>query len=185
MSEQTLGQLFAEYEKTSAITVLPAGKHKLEVSTATVRGKGVIPTYKILEGPDTGKRAMAGVISPGDTEEGRVSFFRKLEKFGLGKEYFTSNPEATLADIAKALVGRVVVLELAEKEWNGEPRNEMGFNIELVSSPPLPAVGGVPNVVTQTVTTPIVNTPPTSDAAAIPTTTVTTAIVATDADPGF
>jgi len=177
-NEQTLGALFAEYEQNAAITVLPAGKTKLEVTACTVRNKGVCPVYKVVEGPDAGKRAMAGGIYPGDTEGGRIAFFRKLEKFGLGKEFFQANP--TLEDVAKALKGRVVVVDLSVKEWQGEPRNEMGFSIELVSAPSLPPVGGVPvtTPVADTTTTTVIPTPASSGTpAVIPT--------VTDTDPGF
>lgn len=152
-----LGTLFEEYEQNSKITILDAGKHTLEVTSCTARNKGVCPVYKILEGPNVGKRAMAGGIYPGDSEGGRQAFFRKLEKFGLTKQFFSLNP--TLSDVAKALVGRVVKLDVTIGEWNGEPRNDLAFGIELVSSPDLPAVGGVPSIPAPASAPALVSTP--------------------------
>ena len=174
-NEQNLATLFAEYEQNSAITVLEPGKHKLEVTSATPRGTGIVPVFKVVEGPDVGKRVMAGGIYAGTSEGGANSFFRKLEKFGVGKEFFQGNP--AIADVAKALVGRVVTLNLGVEEWQGEARNTMGFDIVLESAPPLPAVGGVP-----TVTTPAAA--PAPDASA-PTPDVAPPPVAGSEDPGF
>jgi hypothetical protein len=136
----SLGALFAEYEKNAAITILEAGSHDLEVKSCTVKGKGVVPVYSPVSGPNAGKRVMAGSISPGDTEGGQIAFFNKLGKFGLGKDYFALNP--TLKDVANALIGRVIRVELGVKDWKGEPRNEMGFNIQLLNAPAVPAIGG-------------------------------------------
>lgn len=176
MAEATLGDLFAEYEKNSAVTILEAGKHTLEVATCTVRNNGLLPTYKILEGPDAGKRAMAGGIYPGETEGGRFAFFRKLEKFGLSKDFFSARP--TLEDVATALKGRVVTLNLTISEWNGEPRNEMGFDIQLVSAPPLPGVQGIP-----VSAAPVQSAAPTGAATASSAPPVNTAVA--EDDPGF
>lgn len=181
-NEQTLGALFAEYEKNSAVTVLDAGKYKLEVTNCSPRNNGVLPTYKLVEGPGAGARVFAGGIYPGETEGGRIAFFRKLEKFGLGKEFFGQNP--TLEDVAKALVGRVIEADLEVGHWQGEPRNEMGFGIKLVSAPATPAVGGVPAAaVTTTTTTPPTATPVPS--ATAPSSTVTAPPPGTTNDPGF
>lgn len=151
-----LGDLFDEYEKTSAITVLETGKHTLKVTSCTVRNKGVCPIYSPVTGPQAGLRVMAGGIYPGDSEGGRNAFFRKLEKFGLTKEFFKQGP--TLSDVAKSLVGRVVELDLTVGDWNGEPRNDMSFAIKLISAPDAPSVGGIPNVPTPSAP-PVVSAP--------------------------
>lgn len=171
-NEVNLAALFEEYERTSKLTVLPEGKHKLKVTSCTVKNKGLQPVYEALEGPEAGSRVMAGGIFPGDSEGGRMAFFRKLEKFGLTKEYFAQRP--SLDDVRKALVGRVIEADLTIREWNGEPRNELAFGIKLLESPPLPAVGGVPQVATAPAPAPA----PAAAAAApgVPT---------TDPDPGF
>lgn len=178
MSEN-LASLFAEYEKNAAITVLPKGTHRLKVASASAKNNGIQPVFTVQEGPDAGKRAMAGGIFPGTTEGGRIAFFRKLEKFGLGKDFFAKNP--TLEDVAKALVGRVVDVDLDVKEWNGEDRNEMGFGIKLVDAPALPGVGGVPNTATSA-------SAPVSSEPQVPAPVPTSAATATpvvDTDPGF
>lgn len=188
--EFDLKSLFEQYEKTSAVTILPEGKHRLEVTGATVRNNGIMPSYKILEGPDSGKRALAGGIYPGSTEGGRIAFFRKLEKFGLGKEFFAQRP--SLNDIAKALVGRVVIVELGVEDYLGEPRNSLSFNIELVSAPPVPAIGGssaVPQVAAtgsaQTSTPPTPTEVAAAPVAAVPDVAPVAATPVVDEDPGF
>lgn len=181
--EVDLRSLFEEYERTAAVNVLEKGNHKLKITGCTPRGKGLFPVYTPAEGPGVGTRVLAGGIYPGDSEGGRIAFFRKLEKFGLGKEFFNQRP--SLADVAKAMIGRVVIIELDVGEWQGDPRNEMGFNIQLVEAPPLPPVGGVPTA-TPVETTPVTETPlstPVSEATPVP--VQTPAPTPADDDPGF
>lgn len=163
-SETNLSALFAEYEQNSAITVLEPGQYKFEVTSATPRGTGLVPVFKALEGPETGKRVMAGGIYAGNTEGGANAFFRKLEKFGLGKDFFQGNP--SIKDVATALVGRVVTITVGVEEWQGEPRNTMGLDIKLESAPPLPAAGGVPAAALAAAPTPDVPTTPAPASAA-------------------
>lgn len=182
-TEETLGALFAEYEQNSDLTVLPADRYTLRVTSCTVRNNGLLPVYKVEEGPYAGKRVMAGGIYPGKTEGGRVAFFRKLQKFGLGKDFFSQNP--TLQDVAKALNDRVVTIVLGVDTYQGEQRNEMGFDITLVSAPGTPVVGGstVPSVAPQAAATSTAPQPaptPINDTTPAPTPTATSA-----PDPGF
>lgn len=174
-TETNLAALFAEYEQNSAITVLEPGKYKLEVTSATPRGTGIIPVFKVVEGPETGKRVMAGGIYAGTTEGGANAFFRKLEKFGLGKDFFKGNP--SIKETADALKGRVVTIAVGVEEWQGESRNTMAFDIKLESAPPLPAVGGVPTV------TPAAA--PATDSTPAPDAVVTPPVTAPTDDPGF
>lgn len=180
-----LQALFDEYERTSKLTVLPEGKHKLKVTSCTIKNKGLQPVFETLEptpGADgkavePGSRVMAGGIFPGDTDGGRNAFFRKLEKFGLTKEYFAQRP--SLEDVRKALIGRTIEADLTIKEWNGEPRNELAFGIKLLDAPPLPGIGGVPQVTPAAAPTPEV-APPTQTPPPAP-----TGAPAADPDPGF
>jgi hypothetical protein len=147
MSEQdsiNFSDLYAKYQKEAEVLVLPVGTHTLKVTGCNPKGKGVLPIYTPVDGPDAGKRVMCGVMSPGDSDAGRVAFMQRLVKFGLTKEFFAQSP--TLKDISAALVGRVIEGAITIEPWEGEPRNKLGFGIKLVSAPALPSVGGVPNV---------------------------------------
>lgn len=175
--EVDLRALFDEYERTSAVNVLPGGKHKLKITSCTTKNNGLMPVFTPTEGPATGTRVLAGGIFPGDSEGGRMAFFRKLEKWGLGKDFFAQRP--SLQDVAKALVGRVAEVEISVGDWQGEARNEMGFNIKLVEAPGLPAIGGVPQVAVPA--TPQVPTPSAVAEPAAPQPVADNA----DEDPGF
>lgn len=179
--EVSLGHLFEEYEKNSKLTVLEAGNHTLKVTSCTTKNKGLIPVYTPVSGPNAGKRVMAGGIYPGETEGGRQAFFRKLEKFGIGAAFFKQSP--SLADVAKAMIGRVVEVELEVESWNDEPRNALAFKIKLVSAPDLPSIGGVPQVAAPQSPPQQAAAPQQATPAAAP--QVAPAVAVADADPGF
>jgi hypothetical protein len=143
-NEFSFKDLYDKFEKESEIHVLQAGSHTLRVTGCSPKGKGLMPIYTPVEGPDAGKRVMCGVMSPGDSDAGRVAFMQRLVKFGLSKEFFSQEP--SLKEISAALVGRVITGEITIEPWNGEPRNKLGFGIKLVSAPPLPAVAGIPSI---------------------------------------
>jgi len=155
--EMNFLELYEQYEKEAEVLVLDPGKHKLKVTSCTPKGKGLFPTYTPAEGPDAGKRVLCGVMSPGDSQKGKIAFMLMLSKFGLTKEFFAQKP--TMKDVANALVGRVIEGELIIEAWNGENRNKLGFGIKLISAPPLPARAGVPSI-------PTASAPPVSEPAA-------------------
>ena len=110
MGEIDLRALFAEYANDVGLVELAPGSYRAEIVRCSSRKTSLVPVYKILDGPEAGKHAIVGRIHPGRTEGGRAAFFRKLEKFGLGREFFRTNP--TLEDVARALVGCVGVVEV-------------------------------------------------------------------------
>ena len=154
----TFAEMYAEHKRTSEVTVLEPGRYTLTVDGCTPRKSskgtwGLQPIYKLSAGPNAGARVMAGGIYPGEAGSvgGRAAFFRKLQLFGLDENFFVNSigslsGEEAMKVIAKALIGRVIEAELTVSDFTGEPRNEMAFGIKLVSAPPLPSVGGVPNV---------------------------------------
>lgn len=178
-----LRDLFDAYEKESAVTILQPGKHRLKVKSAAPRGTGVLPIFTPVDGPDAGKTVMAGGIYQGDTDGGRNAFFRKLEKFGLGRDFFQT--ASTMKEIADALVGRVITADLTVKEWNGEPRNELGFGITLEDSPALPAPAGVPAVATAAPAATPPAAPVVTQVAATDTASASAPPPSGDVDPGF
>ena len=143
----SLRELFDQYEREDQITPLPEGEYTLEVATCKARQSDLQPTYQVVDGPYAGRRVLAGTISWAGNA--RSIFYQKLEGFGLGREYFAGNPSAE--DLARALVGRVVRVQLTQQQdGQYKGRNQLPIQgISLVSAPPLQATGGVPNVQAQ------------------------------------
>ena len=116
------------------VAVLPAGEYQLEVVRAIVRpsakGEGILPTFKVIGGPYNGKTVMAGGLYL--TDASRSIFFRNLKGFGIDKTFVAQC--SGLQDIANALVGRILKVQLEVGKWKNEDKNEVPIGgYELVS----------------------------------------------------
>lgn len=142
MAEVSLADLYRQYKQEDEITVLEPGTYTLEVIRASVRkgqkGDGIMPVFKVKEGPYAGKTAMCGQFTA--SENGRSIFFRQMAGFGITEQFWAQG--ATIQDAANALVGRVIKANVTQRDWQGQPRNNIAIGgITLVSSAP---AGGVP-----------------------------------------
>lgn len=130
----SLSELYKDYKKEDEIFVAEPGDYVLEVTRCGKRDNGVMPTYRVVEGPHAGKTVMAGGFYL--TERSRSIFFRNMAGWGLGEDFFGMNP--TFEDIANALVGRVAKVTLKKKEWQGQDRNEIpigGIKLQGAAAP--------------------------------------------------
>lgn len=126
-----LSDLYSQYKKEDEIAVLEPGDYVLEVTRCGKRDNGVMPTYRVVEGPHAGKTVMAGGFFL--TDRSRSIFFRNINGFGLGEDFFAMNP--SFEDLANALVGRVVRVTLKKRDWQGQDRNEIPIGaIKLVGA---------------------------------------------------
>ncbi len=146
----TIGQLLQQYEQDNELTVLEPGKYRLQVIGCKATKTDVRPVFKVVGGPQDGKRVMAGVLSLNGNAAS--IFFQNMAGFGLKKEFFTAlgadvSTEAALKAVADALKGRVADIEITADEWKGEPRNKIAIGkITLVEAPSSTSGGtaGVP-----------------------------------------
>lgn len=135
MTTESVKALYDQFEDDEAI-VLPAGNHRLEVSTCTVKnGNGLFPMFRAVGGPNAGKRVMAGtqVLTPNSAS----IFFRNMKGFGLGRDAIEAIPgdsiEEIVAGLAPQLPGRIVDVELTIEPWQGDDRNKIAIGgIKLV-----------------------------------------------------
>lgn len=126
MAEASVADLYKSFEQDELV-VLPAGNHRLEIVSCSVKnGNAVMPLARAVGGPFAGKRVMFG----GEhlTEKAASIFFRNMKGYGLEKPFFDSishlEKEEFLAQIAQALVGRVVDMELTIDPYKGQDRNK-------------------------------------------------------------
>lgn len=131
MAEVSVSDLYQTFEKDELV-VLPPGNHRLEVISCSVRnGNAVMPVFRAVGGPYAGKRVMCGQETL--TEKAASIFFRNMKGFGLEKSFFDTQP--SMEQIAQALVGRVVDVELTIEPWKGEDRNKHGIGaVKLVGT---------------------------------------------------
>lgn len=150
MASVNLQQLLQQH-KEEELVVLPDGEYTFEVLRATVRGdNGILPILKVVGGPYAGKLAMIGQLTL--TEAAKSIFFRNLKGFGLDTAFVETCQ--SLQDIANALVGRIVKVQVQTRAWKGEDRNTFPIGgVELVS------IGGGPAGV------PVAAAPPAAPAA--------------------
>ena len=146
MTSFNLGAALQNYKAESEITLLDAGTHTLEVTSAKAgtakAGPTITPVYKVHSGPYAGKRVMTGKISFAETALWKT--FPLLEGFGISQDFIlqaNSQPDPIKA-IADAMVGRIVDATVSVDNWNGEDRNKLD-KVKLATAaqavaPPLP-----------------------------------------------
>ena len=143
-SSQSLGAVFAQHKADNDLECLDPGVYRLEVTSCKARATDIMPVYKVVAGPHSGKRVMAGVFSV--KSDGAIGIFKQnMKGFGLGEEVWAVPGQDSLDFFASAIKGRVADIELGVRPWQGENRNEVKIGkITLVSAPALPTPGGIP-----------------------------------------
>lgn len=157
MSTTTLGSAWDEFEKNPGgdfgKTLLDPATYNLTVKSARAVAKTAGKEFigldlEVVDGPYAG--SVTGTLHS-FSEKARGIFFQNLVGFGLDKAFWQSVSHLPIAQAlevaAKALEGRVVTGILEHNDYNGKITNQFKVGaIQLVSAPPLPAVGGVPQV---------------------------------------
>ena len=119
---------------------LPVGTYNVEVTGAEVRTSSNGNVYYRLEltvedGPHKGEKAWSNVTL---TEENPGTFFGQLRTLGLGPDFFAQFGEVDDEDedaeenvhatTAAALIGKRAIAPVKQgKEYQGQPRTEVGF----------------------------------------------------------
>ena len=107
----------------------PPGDYVVEIKKADsdVAKTSGMPKYvvrgTIVDGPSAGKTIFTNINVTLDSAFAMSIFFRNMEAFGLGADYFASGPshEQVCAD----LVGRRAVWTLDIREYQGTQRNDV------------------------------------------------------------
>jgi hypothetical protein len=131
--------------------LLPDGSYTVSIVDADATkpsstGKPMIKVkMRVTEGPQKDKPVWNQfVISPESPIALRI-FFQHMAAFGLGTDYFATNPKTE--DVAKALINRTAVIELGTRQWQGQDRNEVKAVSPSVTGGPIApgTVTGPPN----------------------------------------
>lgn len=96
---------------------------KADLGKASTTGNPMIKAqFKVVEGPAAGKTAFNNFNITPDSDFALGIFFNQLAAFGIGDEFFASDP--TPEQLAASLVGRRANVELGIRPWQGQDRNE-------------------------------------------------------------
>lgn len=120
---------------------LPNGTYSMVCSEAkpaeSSTNKPMIKMVYVVEsGPSQGKKVFNNQTFSADNDTALAIFFRHMAFHGLDANFFLQNPGWD--QVAAALVGKRVRLELGTREWQGQPRNEV-----LKVLPPEGAAAGI------------------------------------------
>lgn len=107
---------------------VPDGTYDVEVETATATtsstGKPMIKlVLRIVTGPHATRQVFTQITLSADSAFSLAIFFRHMEAFGLGKDFFAGNPP--MAQVAEALRGRTVRVDVGSRTFQGVERNEI------------------------------------------------------------
>lgn len=127
MAEFDWNSLMATAE--AGVTPVPKGEYEMQVATAIVKptqgGKKQIQTkYNIIQGPHTGRTAFKNFVISPESPQSMGFFFRQMNAHGLTSAFFTQQP--TVEQVAEALIGRLVHVNVEIEPYNGEDRNKLG-----------------------------------------------------------
>lgn len=85
-----------------------------------IKYKAKIESGPFVDRPITGQF----VISPDSPTAMRI-LFGHLAVLGVGADFFSKNPNAPIAQIAQALVGRRAIAVVGQRDWNGRTFDEI------------------------------------------------------------
>lgn len=114
-------------------------------ATTSSNGKPMIKSrWRITEGPFTDRKVGTNFVISAESAVALKIFFQQMAELGLTADYFASKPAMT--EVANALRGRVAVVTLGVRAWQGVDRNEFKNLRAFPEGVPLPpgAVTGVP-----------------------------------------
>lgn len=178
MSELDWAQLQKEAEGAKALPEQDYAMICIEAeATTSSNGKPMIKSrWRITEGPHLDKKVGTNFVISAESAVALKIFFQQMAELGLTADYFASKP--AMSEVANALKGRVAVVTLGIRAWQGVDRNEFKNLRAFPEGVPLPpgavtgvptrigmAAGGAPSPLTQTP-----GSPPSPVAAAVPTT---------------
>lgn len=129
MPDFNLGAALQAYKENSEIFILEPGTYRLECTSATAGtakgGPTITPVFKVVGGPNAGKRVMVGKLS---FAEGALwKTIPQIKGFGISEEFMmqaNSQPDP-VKTIADAMNGRVVDATVSVDAWQGEDRNKL------------------------------------------------------------
>lgn len=80
-------------------------------------------TLRISEGPNTGRNLWTNFVLSEDSGFALKRLFGNLEAFGLTMNWLNQGPSFEM--VAAALVGRFARVQVGNRVWQGQPRNEV------------------------------------------------------------
>jgi hypothetical protein len=140
-------------ESAEALKPLPDGEYTATVSdaeaTKSQNDKPMIRVKLAITTAGGQKKLLPSQLTLSMENPTAVAiFFRHMEAFGLGPDFWTN--DVTLEQAAIAMRGKTVRVVLDTGEWNGQPRNNVKNYLAPLGGPklggtPAPAVlGGAP-----------------------------------------
>jgi Protein of unknown function (DUF669) len=145
MTTLNWGQLIQD--SGGAFEPLPNGDYDAQVTrpeaTTSSTGKPMFKvTFKIITGAFAGRTVPNQFVVSAENPNAMAMFFTHMKNLGLDKDFFNANP--TNEQVAAALDGRVALITLGQRVWQGTNRNEVkAVKPARVAAP---AAAGVPQV---------------------------------------
>ncbi|MGV1079710.1 MAG: DUF669 domain-containing protein [Candidatus Nanopelagicales bacterium] len=149
MTDYDLAADYASLGEELAPPLLPNGPYNAVVKRAvpgtTAAGKGrIVVTCEILDGPYAGREIVQQLTWSPESEVARRIFRQALAVLGASHEWVLQT-SANMATVAERITGAHAQIQVSEKSFNGEPRNEVNFRKPLpTSTPQAMSLGGPP-----------------------------------------
>lgn len=139
--------------------VLPDGDYpcivtKSEATQSSTQKPMIKVTLRVTSGPKKDRPVYTQFVLSRENPMALRMWFLNMAAFGLGPDYFATNP--TMEKLASDLLNRGVLITLDSREWQGQTRNNVKALKAFPSDGPPPPglVVGLPQAGPSSVTTP-------------------------------
>lgn len=129
MAGFSFSQLQEQAKEAGIGEPLPPGRYTVEaVETEALQSKAsnkdmVKVKFSVLTGPHANRKVFNNYVVSPENNNALAFFFKHMAAFGLHSDFFAANP--SMQQVASAMQGRVVDIDVKIKQYNGEDRNEV------------------------------------------------------------
>lgn len=144
MSSFSFKQLQDQAKEAGIGEPLPPGRYTVKAVEATAgRTKAgdkdkIDVKFSVVSGPHANRKLFNQYTISPDNNNALAFFFRHMAAFGLGPDFFASEP--TIQQVASSLLEKVVDVDVIIDTYNNEERNKIKNTLK--SSDPVASNGG-------------------------------------------
>jgi hypothetical protein len=120
--------LLQQADDGGSYEAIPEGPYQAVVSDATAKNAAsgkpmIVAVFEVTAGPYKGRRVWNNFVLSRDNANALSWFFKHMNALGLSKDFFAHNP--SLETVAAQLKGKTCTIDVTQKVWNNETRNDV------------------------------------------------------------
>lgn len=123
---------WSELQKTAgsaSFDALPVSTYDVEIVKAEAKNAQssgrlmFVVTFNVINGPHANRKVFNNFVVTPESEAAMGFFFKHMKALGLTSEFWEKNPDSEV--VAQQLVGRQATIDVGQRVYQGETRNEV------------------------------------------------------------